>query len=168
MKNLMGLDDVFDRHYCGQAWGEMPAERRHDDRPKNEWMDQELHEIWQAGLGKRLADLAKVVTPGFNVVEGIVGRDGTGFQRGRNFALGMAIAGVNLVAVDSITTYIMGFDPRSIVYLKYAHEAGLGNIDPALLHVYTFEDGQIQLCEDISKLRTPTPFHAIRDIIGDL
>ena len=28
MKNLMGLVNVFDRHYCIQAWDEMPAEIR--------------------------------------------------------------------------------------------------------------------------------------------
>jgi len=134
MKNQMGLDSVFEHGYCGQSWGEIPAELRHDDRPKTEWMDEALHEVWQAGLGRRLADLAKVIKPGLNIVEGVIAREGNGFERGRNFPLGMAVAGINMVAVDSITSYIMGFDPNKLVYLKIAHEAGLGNNDPASLH----------------------------------
>jgi len=168
MKNLMGLDDVYERHYCGQAWKEMPAERVFNDRPKNEWMDVELHEIWQGGLGRRLADLAKVVPPALNIVEGVVARDGTGFNRGRNFPLGMAVAGINPVAVDSVTSYLMGFDPVTLVYLKVAHEAGLGHNDIADLHIYVEENGKIVPCEDVQALRTPEPFRVIRDIIGDI
>ena len=167
IKNLMGLDDVFERHYCGQAWKDLPPELVHDDQPKNEWMDEELHELLQIGLAKRLVDLAKVIKPDLNIVEGVVGRDGTGFNRGRNFPLGMAIAGINPVAVDSVTSYIMGFDPLKLIYLKMAHQAGLGQNDPTCLHIYTGEGDKITPCDNINKIRTKEPFRVIRDIIGD-
>jgi hypothetical protein len=67
---------------------------------------------WQEGLARRLTDTAQVIRPALNIVEGIVGREGTGFQRGRNRTLGLAVAGVNPVAVDSLTSYLMGFDPQ--------------------------------------------------------
>jgi uncharacterized protein (DUF362 family) len=167
LKNLMGLDDVYERHYCGQAWKELPANRVFNDRPKNEWMDLELHETWQAGLGRRLADLAKVVPPALNIVEGVIARDGTGFNRGTNFPLGLSVSGTNLVAVDSVTSYIMGFNPRELVYLKVAHEAGLGNNDLSNLRLYVAENGKIVPCEDARRLKSPVPFAVIRDIIGN-
>ena len=167
MKNLMGLDDVYERHFCGQAWQELPADRRFDDRPKNEWKDRQLHETWQTGLARRLADLAQVVRPALNIVEGVIARDGTGFNRGTNFPLGLAVAGTNLVAVDSVTSYIMGFDPLELIYLKVAHEAGLGNNNLSKLHIYIEENGKIVPCEDARTIRTPEPFRVIRDIIGD-
>ena len=94
-------------------------------------MDRALHERWQEGLARRLADLAKVVQPQINVVEGIVGRDGTGFNRGTNYPLGLVVAGINMVAVDSVASYLMGFDPQELIYLRVAAEAGLGCNDLA-------------------------------------
>ena len=167
LKNQMGLDDVFDRHYCGQAAGELPPDPQREDQPFDRPAAIARHDLYQAGLGRRLADLAKVIKPGLNIVEGVIARDGTGFQRGRNFPLGMAIAGINMVAVDSITSYIMGFDPTDLIYLKIAHGAGLGNNDPASLHVYVVEDGQIRPCKDITRVRAAEPFHVIRGIAGE-
>ena len=73
MKNLMGLVNVFDRHYCIQAWNELPAEIRAERRPRPEWFTREMHELWQMGLARRLADTAQVLRPALNIVEGVVG-----------------------------------------------------------------------------------------------
>ena len=167
LKNLMGLDDVFERHYCSQAWKDLPPDRRIDDRPKNEWMDAETHKLWQQGLAYRLADLAKVIKADLNLVEGVIARDGTGFNQGHNYPLGMAIAGINPVAVDSVASYIMGFNPQDLVYLNIAHSAGLGNNDLTRLHIYTAEGDKILPCNNISNLRTPKPFKVIRGILGE-
>jgi uncharacterized protein (DUF362 family) len=169
MKNLMGTVNVFDRHYCSQAWREMPEDVRNDKRPRTRsvWMDREMHERLQRGLARRLADTAQVVRPQVNVVEGVVGREGTGFQRGRNRALGLAIAGVNMVAVDSVASYLIGFDPLRLVYLRVAAEAGLGTNDLRALRLYTVCDGAIVPCRDIEALRARPPFRVISGIVGE-
>jgi uncharacterized protein (DUF362 family) len=168
MKNLMGVDRVFDRHYCGQAMQDIPDDCRVDGKPKEEWMDQAIHEMWQEGLARRLADIGKVATPHLNIIEGIVGRDGTGFQRGRNFSLGLAIAGINMVSVDSVASYLVGFDPQKLVYLRVAKEAGLGTNDLSQLRVYTVQDGQVVPCENIETLRIDPPFRVISGIKGEV
>jgi uncharacterized protein (DUF362 family) len=167
MKNLMGLVNVFDRHYCAQAWRDLPEEVSHDPRPRNEWLDQANHERWQEGLARRLADMAQVIQPALNIIEGVVGREGTGFQRGRNRALGLAIAGTNLVAVDSLASYLMGFDPQRIIYLNVAARAGLGVNDIEKLRVYTLQDGELALCPDIRALRIAPPFLVLSGIKGE-
>lgn len=167
MKNLMGLVNVFDRHYCGQAWSEMPPEIRDETRPRTEWFSSEMHELWQAGLARRLVDTAQVLRPAFNLVEGVVAREGTGFQRGRNRFLGLMIAGVNVVAVDSLASYLMGFDPLQTVYLKMAAEAGLGENDVSRLKVYLVEDGELTPCPDIEALRARPRMYVIRNIIDE-
>ncbi len=167
LKNMMGVVNVFDRHYCHQAWQEIPTELRHDDRPRNEWMDERVHELWQEGLARRLNDTARVVTPHLNIVEGVVGRDGTGFQRGRNYPLGLVIAGVNMVAVDSVASYLMGFDPARLIYLRMAAEAGLGSNDLTALRVYVVADGAIAPCPDLAALRADPPLRVIRGIVGE-
>jgi hypothetical protein len=38
---------------------------------------------------------------------------------------GLAIAGVNMVAVDSVASYLMGYDPQRLVCLQVTAQAGL-------------------------------------------
>jgi uncharacterized protein (DUF362 family) len=153
LKNLMGLVNVFDRHYCAQAWQELPEPGRSEKRPRQEWMDRSMHELWQAALSRRLVDTAQALPPALTIIEGIVGREGTGFQNGRNRALGMVVAGTNLVAVDAAASYLMGFDPLQIVYLSVAAQAGLGTHDVTRLRFYTTQDGDLRLCTDVQALR---------------
>jgi uncharacterized protein (DUF362 family) len=165
LKNLMGLDDVFDRHYCGQAMKDLSY--RDDQQPKEEWMDLALHEAWQEGLAKRLADLAQVIQPALNVVEGVVGRDGTGFHRGRNFSLGLVVAGINMVAVDSVASYLMGFDPQQVIYLKVAAQVSLGCNNLAKLQIYTSSKDGLVICSNLGSLRLQPAFRVIRGILDE-
>jgi uncharacterized protein (DUF362 family) len=167
LKNLMGAVNVFDRHYCHQAWQEIPQELRRDDRPRYDWMDDRVHTLWQEGLARRLVDTAQVIQPTLNIVEGVVGRDGTGFHRGRNYPLGLIVAGVNMVAVDSVASYLMGFDPAQLVYLRMAAAAGLGSNDFNALRIYIVRDGAIVPCPDVEALRARPPLRVVRGIAGE-
>jgi uncharacterized protein (DUF362 family) len=167
LKNLMGLVVARERHYCIQAWGELPAEVRSNPRPRYEWLDPAMHRRWQEGLARRLADTAQVIHPALNVVEGIVGREGTGFQRGRNRPLGLVAAGINMVAVDSLVSYLTGFDPTALVYLDVAARAGLGENRVEKLSVFTAVDGELRRCADVRSLRIQPPFRVISGILGE-
>lgn len=173
MKNLMGLVNVFDRHYCGQAWRDLPADLQAETRPRTEWFTPEMHTLWQSGLARRLVDTAQVLQPALNIIEGVVGREGTGFQRGRNFSCGLVIAGVNMVAVDSVASYMMGFDPQELVYVRLAAEAGLGENRLSALQVYTTQTDPVTNNEhivpvsDLSALRCNPPFKVICNVTGE-
>jgi uncharacterized protein (DUF362 family) len=167
MKNLMGTVNVFDRHYCGQAWREMPEKVRDDPRPRREWFDRVLHEQLQEGLARRLADTAQVVPCQLNVVEGVIGREGTGFRQGRNHVLGLAVAGINLVAVDSVASYLIGFDPQELVYLRVAAGIGLGCNNLSALRVYEVREGTVIPCRDLDSLRADPPFRVVSNIKGE-
>lgn len=158
LKNLMGVNYGPERHFCSQAMAELPAECVKHDLPRHQWMDQALHECWQTGLAHRLSDLAQVVQPQLNIIEGIVGRDGTGFQHGRNLTLGLVIAGINMVAVDSVASYLMGFDPAELIYLRIAAETGLGCNRLSELHCYTLINGQVAPCQSLESLKADPPF----------
>ncbi len=165
-KNLMGLHEGKTRHFCSQAMQELPPERVRLDRPREEWMDDELHLLWQEGLARRLVDLARVVVPRLNVVEGVVGRDGTGFQRGTNYPLGLVVAGINMVAVDAAASFLMGFDPKELVYLRMASAAGLGCADLGSLRAYTLVGDNLAPC-NLADLRVDPPFRVLRGILSD-
>ncbi|MBN2392338.1 MAG: DUF362 domain-containing protein [Anaerolineae bacterium] len=166
LKNLMGTVSVFERHFCAQAWREIPDEVRSESRPGEIALTRAVHEQWQEGLARRLADLAQIVQPQINVIEGVVGRDGTGFQNGKNYALGLAIAGINMVAVDSVASYLMGYDPQSLIYLKIATEAGPGINDIHMLSIYVVqENGSLAPCTDVDALRAQPPLHVINKVV---
>ena len=170
LKNLMGLVFARERHYCIQAWAEMPEEVRANTRPRYEWFEPDMHLRWQEGLARRLVDTAQVIQPALNVVDGIVGREGTGFQRGRNRLLGLVVAGINMVAVDSLASYLVGFDPESLVYLQLAARAGLGENRVEKLNVLTARDGELRPCPSLNALRTmqvQPPFRVISGVRGE-
>jgi uncharacterized protein (DUF362 family) len=167
MKNLMGLVNVFDRHYCLQAWEELPEEISTNPNPRRSWFTEEMHEAWQTGLARRLVDTARVIQPALTIIEGVVGREGTGFQRGQNRALGLVVAGVNVVAADSAASYIMGFDPQNLIYLKLAGKAGLGTNEIDRLRFYTSQNDELVPCQDPAALRVSPPFRVIRNIKGE-
>ncbi len=119
------------------------------------------------GWPSRLVDLAQVVPSPVNVVEGVVGREGTGFRRGLNRTMRLAVAGTNPVAVDSVASYLMGFDPAGLLYLKLAAQAGLGSNDLGALTVFEVRDGVVVPCTDLAALRADPPFRVIREIRGE-
>ena len=167
LKNLMGLVFASERHFCAQSWREMPPEVRANTRPRYEWLDETMHRRWQDGLARRLVDTAQVIHPALNVVEGIIAREGTGFQRGRNRPLGLVVAGTNMVAVDSLVSYLVGFDPQSLIYLQLADQAGLGQSRVEKLNVLVSRDGDLVPCRDLATLLVQPPFRVISGILGE-
>ncbi|MEW6752699.1 MAG: DUF362 domain-containing protein [Candidatus Latescibacterota bacterium] len=140
-KNLQGLVLSPQRHMCGiQAEDEgVPAE--------------ELARIGASGLSlheerfcHKHADLLAAVrhtgVPRLCVVDGLVGRDGTAFNEGRNHPLGWTVIGVNEVHVDAVATYLFGLDPEQTPYLRVAAQRGLGSNRVSDLEVVDLATGQ--------------------------
>jgi uncharacterized protein (DUF362 family) len=55
--------------------------------------------------------------------------EGNGPNNGDPVDWQVALAGTDAVAVDSLTAYLMGFDPTRIGYLAYCRRLGLGEGD---------------------------------------
>lgn len=87
-------------------------------------------------LDKILPYLVKVVRQNLIVVDGIIAMEGNGPVIGTPKNLGIMVTGINPVAVDSICTLIMGFQPKEVKHLHRAHEIGLGEIDPNRIDVF--------------------------------
>ena len=80
-------------------------------------------------MNQNLAALARKTRPHVSVVDGFLGMHREGPRHGTPIRLGTVIAGTDPVAVDAVAASVMGFDPRQIGYLVYAHEAGIGLAD---------------------------------------
>ncbi len=124
-KNLQGLVLSPQRHMCGV--------QEEDDQIPGE----ALRRLTDSGLSlheerfcHKHADLLTAVrqtgVPRLCVIDGMVGRDGTAFNEGRNHPLGWTLIGVNEVHVDAVATYLFGLDPEKTPYLRVAAARGLG------------------------------------------
>jgi uncharacterized protein (DUF362 family) len=79
------------------------------------------------GIENSIIDLALTVPVHYAIVDGVTGMEGDGPIMGTAKPVGAVIMGKNLLAVDSTSARIMGFDPYKIPYLKTAgaHLPGL-------------------------------------------
>jgi uncharacterized protein (DUF362 family) len=86
-------------------------------------------------LNANLIRAAPFLTPTVGVVDGSVGLQGNGPGGKDTVPLGVAAAGVDVFAVDTIMTRLMGFDPADVGMLQYAGERGLGVTDEARIDI---------------------------------
>jgi uncharacterized protein (DUF362 family) len=124
-KNLQGLVMSPQRHMCGRQEEDMGLPE--EGMPRLLERGISLHE---ERFCHKHADLVAAVrntgVPGLCVVDGMVGRDGTAFNEGRNWPLGWTLIGQNETHVDTVGTYLFGLDPGMTPYLQVASERGLG------------------------------------------
>lgn len=84
-----------------------------------------IHQGYEA-INLNLYRLARVVWPHLAVIDGFEGMEGNGPTSGSPVPWRIALAGTDPLAVDSLTAYLMGFDPDEIGYLYYCKARGLG------------------------------------------
>lgn len=77
--------------------------------------------------GKNLARLLKELLPSMALIDGLYGMEGRGPIKGSPVFHGFAVASEDIVLVDALTTYIMGFEVDQVSYITYAYQEGLGN-----------------------------------------
>jgi len=87
-------------------------------------------------LDQHIVDLNLARRPDFVVVDGQRGMiDGPTGSQIVDPPMGLILAGSDVVAVDTVGTLAMGYDPRAIPYLQMASDAGLGTTDAAYIKV---------------------------------
>ncbi|MFH1945471.1 MAG: DUF362 domain-containing protein [Acidobacteriota bacterium] len=70
--------------------------------------------------------LAQEVYPDLALIDGFEAMEGNGPAWGTPFDSRVAVAGLDALAVDTLATKIMGFDPKRVLYLSAMTEAGMG------------------------------------------
>ncbi len=166
-KNQQGvMIPVMERHLCSDAW-RAAFERNDQKKQGREWMRVEDHEAWQRTIAHMHWDVYLACQPDFNVVEGIVGRDGNAFYLGRNFPSGLVVAGQSMAAVDLVAAHLMGFEPENLVYLQVGIERGLCPPSIDEVNVHQVRHGAVSGLIDPDGFRADPPFEVYRDIPAD-
>lgn len=124
MKNTQGTVLSPQRHMCNeQAEDEPFSEHAWELTPRGISLHEE--HFCHKQSDKTIARLLMGI-PQLSVIDGLIGRDGTGFNEGQNRPLGWTLLGASEVAVDVVGTYLMGIDPQAVPCLQVAVERGLG------------------------------------------
>ncbi|MBM3280286.1 MAG: DUF362 domain-containing protein [Candidatus Handelsmanbacteria bacterium] len=140
IKNLMGILTSPVRHLCNIQEVDQPFAEgiwRLNPSGLSLFEDRFCHKLCDL-----VAALRSIGMPRLCVVDGLVGRDGTAFNEGRNYPLGWAVLGQNEVHVDAVVTFLMGLDPEATPYLKFAAERGLGANRVDRIEVVDLIEGQ--------------------------
>ncbi|MCS7112679.1 MAG: DUF362 domain-containing protein [Nitrososphaerota archaeon] len=90
--------------------------------------------VMHGRLNTKIVDLAMLLRPRLAVVDGIIGGEvhETAHQP---VEVGVVIAGLDPVAVDSVASMVMGIDPMDVPHLREAEARGLGVCDPRNIRV---------------------------------
>lgn len=155
MKNLMGTIGMPERHICSVQKVDEPS-------IEGRWRlaDNGLS-IHENGFVDKLCDLLaahrSLGIPRLSMIDGLVGRDGTAFNEGRNYPLGWTLLGENEVHVDTVGTHLMGLDPLWPPYLTRAVERGFGTNRLEEIELIDLQSGRSLTRSQVQALRRSEP-----------
>ena len=89
----------------------------------------------QAVLNYNMFHLAQEVYPDLGVIDGFEAMEGDGPVGGTPVDARLAMASLDPLALDTLATRLMGFDPTRIMYLASMAEAGMGQGDLSKVEV---------------------------------
>jgi len=85
-------------------------------------------------LNERLADLASLIRPRFNLIDGMIGSELDEVD-GKPVQMDLLISGRDIVATDAVGSAVMGIDPRRVRYLSLAERKGVGTGDLSKIEI---------------------------------
>ena len=109
--------------------------------------------MWDEQWCQRAIDSAMTITPAINIIEGVIGRDGSGFDTGKDEVCNIILVSLSMLEIDSIGSYIMGHNPKELYYTRIAKERGMGENDPERIKLYRIRKGEIIPVKNISELK---------------
>lgn len=112
------------KNMMGAIVGVNPKNRMHG-KYSHDMSNEELKRCVN-GFHNNVANLVKMVTPNFSVIDGTVGLEGNGPIDGDPRKMDIGLGGLDPVAVDAVASYLIGFDPMEIGYIYLCDKMGFG------------------------------------------
>jgi len=86
---------------------------------------QDTHRI---DLDQKIADLYRIRRADLTLVDAVIAMEGQGPHAGTPVEMNLLIAGKDTVAVDALTSYIMGYEPHEVPSTQIAFSEGQGEM----------------------------------------
>jgi uncharacterized protein (DUF362 family) len=80
------------------------------------------------GTNNFIYDICKTLPPTLSLIDGFYGKSGRGPWSGEPVKMDTIIVSVDPVAADATAARCIGIDPTTIDYVRWLHEAGMGEI----------------------------------------
>jgi len=112
----------------------LPVMKTHDKTTvtlslKNQWgCIPKMRHMYHLCLTEAICDVNIALRARFAIVDGTIAMEGNAPKTGIPREVGVVGAGGDLVEVDSVFAYLMGFNPQDIPHLVEAEKRGLGRI----------------------------------------
>jgi len=145
-------EDFYPEYEARGGW-KVFKKIKNDYEKANEFMRDLGHLMWDEQWCQRAIDSAEAIKPTINIIEGVIGRDGSGFDTGKDELCNIIIIGLSMLEVDSVGSYIMGHDPKELHYTRIARERGLGENDPSRIDIYWIKNGEIIPVKNLSEIK---------------
>lgn len=81
------------------------------------------------GINRAIVALNGMVKPDITIIDGTVGMEGMGPASGTPVNCNLLLASRDIIAVDSVASFLMGISPAEVMTIRLGHEAGLGEMD---------------------------------------
>lgn len=111
-----------------------------NDRASGRHYKSRMHSGGERFLHFNMFLVGQRVRPDFTIIDGVEGMEGNGPADGTPVNHRIALAGEDVLAVDSICTRLMGIPLEDVGYLNYMAAAGLGNVDRSKIDIIGRED----------------------------
>jgi uncharacterized protein (DUF362 family) len=136
--------DYEDSYGKYQAKGGWEAFRKIKDDPAlvREFTKDLTNLMWDELWCQRALDSSEALPQSLNIIEGVIGRDGSGFDVGKDQLCNIVIVGLSRTETDAVGSWIMGHDPTQLFYTRIARERGLGECDPSKIDIYRIRKGE--------------------------
>ncbi|MDI6736698.1 MAG: DUF362 domain-containing protein, partial [bacterium] len=87
----------------------------------------------KAGINKdffatMLLELYSLIQPGLTIVDGVIGMEGNGPGSGTPRGIGVIIAGIDCLSIDTVISHILNLDSQNLYTIKAAEGRNLGKI----------------------------------------
>ena len=111
-----------------------------NDRTSGRHYKSKMHSGGERFLHYNMFLVGQNVRPDFTIIDGVEGMEGNGPSAGTPVDHRIALAGEDVVAVDSMCSRLMGIPLDSVGYLNYLASAGIGNTDRSKIDIIGSED----------------------------
>jgi ferredoxin len=98
-------------------------------------------------MAQALVDVFEMVQPHITIMDAIIGMEGNGPNAGDPRKVGLIIASYDGVALDTVASTIIGYDPMAVPIIKYAYERELGTADIRNINIVGEEINKVSVLD---------------------